>query len=107
MRTLLTGAGGYLGLHVVRELLEHGHRVTAVVRSSGKLGPFAGDPALTVVEMDLEHDARVAEVLPGHEVCIHAALIWGDPGSELQLRDTAVAVRLFEAAVRAGLTRCI
>jgi UDP-glucose 4-epimerase len=107
MRTLVTGAGGYIGLHVVRELLEDGHQVTAVVRAPAKLGPFASDPRVTVFEADLEDDTRVAQMLPGHDVCVHAALIWGDPGSELELRDTAVAAKLFDAAGSAGVTRCI
>src|SRR5262245_10375167 len=107
MRTFLTGAGGYIGLHILRELLEAGHQVTTLVRSPAKLGPFAPHPRLSVVETDLEHEARIAQVLPGHNVCVHAALIWGDPGSELELRDTAVAAKLFDAAGRVGLTRCI
>lgn len=107
MRTFLTGAGGYIGLHILRELLEDGHQVTAVVRSPGKLGPFALHPLLRVVETDLEDEARIAQVLPGHDVCVHAALIWGDPGSELEVRDTVVAAKLFDAAGSAGLTRCI
>jgi UDP-glucose 4-epimerase len=77
------------------------------VRSPGKLGPFARHPRLRVVETDLEDEARIAQVLPGHNVCVHAALIWGDPGSELEVRDTAVAARLFDTAGSAGLTRCI
>ena len=107
MRTLLTGAGGYIGLHVVRELLDDGHQVTAVVRSREKLGPFARDPRLKVVETDLVREARIARVVAGHDVCVHAALIWGEPGSELEGLDTAVAVKLFDAADRAGVARCI
>ncbi len=107
MRILLTGAGGYIGLHIVRELLEDGHELTALVRSPGKLGPFARAPGLSVVEADLEQEARVAQALEGHDVCVHAALIWGEPGTELELRDTAVAAKLFDAAGRAGLARCI
>jgi UDP-glucose 4-epimerase len=91
----------------LRELLEDGHQVTAVVRSAGKLGPFPRHPRLRVVETDLEVEARIAQVLPGHNVCVHAALIWGDPGSELEVRDTAVAAKLFDVAASAGLTRCI
>lgn len=107
MRTFLTGAGGYIGLHILRDLLEDGHQVTAVVRSAGKLGPFAQHPRLRVVETDLEDEARIAETLPGHNVCVHAALIWGDPGSEFEMRDTAIAAKLFNAAASACFARCI
>lgn len=55
----------------------------------------------------MEDDARIVQVLPAHDVCVHAALIWGAPGSELELRDTAVTAKLFDAAGRAGLTRCL
>lgn len=107
MQTLVTGAGGYIGLHLVRELLEDGQHVTAVVRSPDKLGPFARDPRLRVVVADLQDDVRVGAVLRGHDVCVHAALIWGEPGIELEVRDVAATAKLFEAAGRAGLTRCI
>ena len=38
---------------------------------------------------------------------MHAALLWGDPGSDLELRDTVVAARLFDAAGRAGVARTL
>ncbi len=107
MRTFLTGAGGYIGLHILRELLEAGHRVTAVVRAAAKLGLFVAHPRLSVVETDLEDQGRITEALLGPEACIHAALIWREPGSELEMRDTAVAAQLFQASERAGLERCI
>jgi hypothetical protein len=37
-RRSMTGAGGYIGLHILRELLKAGHEVPAVVRSPEKLG---------------------------------------------------------------------
>lgn len=107
MKTLVTGAGGYIGLHIVRELLGDGHHVTALVRSPDKLGPLASASRLTVVEVDLEDEARVNALLPGHDVCVHAALIWGDPGSELEVRDVAVTAKLFNAAGKSGLKRGI
>ncbi len=107
MRTLLTGASGYIGLHILRSLLEDGQRVTAVVRSAEKLGPFANDARLEVVEADLEDHSRFIAMLQGHDTCVHAALIWGDPGAELELRDVATTAKLFDAAGHAGLSRCI
>lgn len=107
MRTLLTGASGYIGAHIVRELLEDGQRVTAVVRAAGKLGPLANAPDLEVVEADLQDHSRFVALLQGHETCVHAALLWGEPGSELELRDLVATAKLFDAAGRAGLSRCI
>ena len=107
MRILLTGAAGYIGCHIVQRLLAEGHRVTALVRSPRKLGPFLEDRRLEVVESDLAQETRFARLLAGQEACIHAALLWGAPGSELELRDTAVAARLFDAASRAGVQRCL
>ncbi len=107
MRVLLTGASGYVGLHVLREMLERGHAVTAIVRSPGKLGPFAQAEGIIVVEADLDETARVARALEGQEACVHAALLWGAPGEELEMRDAAASARLFDAAGRAGVSRCV
>lgn len=107
MRTLLTGASGYVGLHILRELLEDGHRVTAVVRSPERLGPFAGDPRVEVVVADLEDGRAVRAALSGHDVCVHAALVWGEPGEEIAAPDVAVSSTLFDAAGNAGVERVI
>lgn len=107
MRVLVTGASGYIGLHVIRELLVDGHDVTAVVRSPAKLGPLAQTPGLRIVTTDLEQRSVVAPALAGQDVCLHAALVWGESGTELEMRDPAVAARLFDDAGRAGVARCM
>ncbi len=51
---LLVGGTGRTGRHVLRQLLERGVSVRAVVRSAGRLPPDAArDPRLTVIEADL------------------------------------------------------
>ena len=107
MRILVTGAGGYIGLHIVRELLAGGHAVTALLRSPGRVGPRAATPGLNGGEADREQAERVRQTLEGQDCCVHAALLWGEPGTELELRDVAVAARLFDSAGRAGVGRCI
>jgi len=106
-RIFVTGATGYLGLHIVGELLAHGHAVTALVRSPHKLGPLGAAPGIRVVTRDLDEGAPPRDTLAGQDVCVHAALLWGQPGTELELRDTAAAAQLFDAAGRAGVARCI
>jgi len=106
-RIFLTGASGYIGLHILRELLAAGHLVTAVVRARYKLCELGTHPSLQVIEADLEDSVRIANELPGHQICIHAALIWGDPGSELEARDVAITAKLFDSCAIAGISRCI
>src|SRR5229473_3724686 len=107
MRIFLTGASGYIGLHILRELLTAGHEVTALVRSPTKLGPFVHAAKLRIVTADLVQEDRVLQALEEHQVCVHAALLWGETGAEFELRDTVVAAKLFAAAGRAGIARCI
>lgn len=108
MRVLLTGATGYIGLHILRELLDAGHDVTALVRSPEKLGIFSKLPCLKIIEADLEQDTALNGVLEGQDVCVHCALIWSDKSdSELSLQDTSIAAKLFHTAGRAAVKRCI
>lgn len=64
-------------------------------------------PRLEIVEIDLEDTKRVAGHLREHDVFVHSALIWGDAGMEYELRDTAIAAKLFEVARNAEVERCI
>jgi UDP-glucose 4-epimerase len=107
MRIFLTGASGYIGLHILHELLTAEHEVTALVRSPAKLGPFLQAPKLRVFTADLAQGDRISEALQGHDACVHAALLWGEPGTELELPDTIAAANLFDTAGRVGVLRCI
>ncbi len=107
MRVLLTGASGYLGQHLLGELVAEGHEVTALVRASARLGPFAQHPQVRPRVGDLARDDDVVDAIAGQEGCVHAALVWGDPGDDLELRDVVAAAKLFAAAGRAGVGRCV
>lgn len=108
MRVFLTGASGYIGLHILSDLLDAGHEVTALVRTKYKLGLVAERSGLKIIEADLTQTFEMERALGGHDVFVHCALIWGaEPGSELSLQDTSVAAKLFNAAGRANVKRCI
>lgn len=71
MRTLVTGATGFIGRHAVRALLEAGHDVACLVRSRGKSG--LDDPRLRLVEGDLTDAASLARALDGADAVVHLA----------------------------------
>lgn len=76
MRVLVTGAAGFIGAHVVRQLVQQGDQVTALVRPGGDTGRLA-DVAASVssVAADLEDRATIERVLAAHvpEAVIHLA----------------------------------
>ena len=53
MTALVTGASGFVGRYLVRELLSRGQEVIAVVRPSRELPSFATDERVEVVRADL------------------------------------------------------
>jgi UDP-glucose 4-epimerase len=53
MKALVTGAGGFLGRYLVSELLETGHEVVAMVRSSSWVPEALSRPGVEVISCDL------------------------------------------------------
>ena len=81
--------------------------MTCIVRSHANLGPFEQHPQSNVIRGDLEDDQLVSNTVQEHDILVHAAILWGAPGTEFEMRDTAVAAKLFEAAANSGIKRSI
>jgi putative NADH-flavin reductase len=69
MRIFILGATGSIGRELIDSGLERGHRVTAFVRSPGKLAPRAG---LDIVTGNPLETASIRAALPGHDVVFSA-----------------------------------
>lgn len=107
MKVLLTGATGYLGRPLLRELVAAGHDVRAMSRSP--------QPALDGVEWvraDLKTGEGIVDAVSGIESVVHAATLSGIQNGEAKARyilfhpahtDVGGAERLVEAARRAGV----
>lgn len=85
---LVTGAGGFIGSHLVQTLLDRGHRVRALVRysSHGGCGFLAGLDAapgdrLEIVRGDVTDARCVREAVRGCGTVFHLAALIGIPYS--------------------------
>jgi nucleoside-diphosphate-sugar epimerase len=72
MRIALTGATGFIGSHVLSDLREHGHEVTALVRDESHAQAVTARGATAVV-VDLYDPRAVASALSGVDGAIHTA----------------------------------
>lgn len=113
MRVLVTGGAGYIGSHVVSELLTHGFSVGVLDNLS-----FGGQSLLSVwshprfefLRGDLRSEEDLKVAVAGAEAVIHLAAIVGDPACKRD-PDLATAVnldaslRLIEHCRRAGVRR--
>src|SRR5258705_13826597 len=91
MRIALTGPTGFIGSHVLAELQQHGHEVTALVPDDAHANAVAG-PGVRPVVVDLYDRPAVVSLLSDADGAIHTA----SPGDETSADlDSAV----FEAPI--------
>lgn len=79
---LITGGAGFIGAHLVGQLLEEGHRVRAIDSLLPQVHGGNGRPAYLEAEVDLvEGDVRnpdmVRKALVGVDAVVHLAAGWG------------------------------
>jgi nucleoside-diphosphate-sugar epimerase len=109
MKVLVTGHRGYIGVHLVALLKEHGHDVIGC-----DLGLYDGCAweAVTPADRDLRKDIRAIEAqdLEGLDCVMHLAAISNDPMGDLDEELTLsvnrdASVRLARLAREAGVSR--
>src|SRR5438034_5812261 len=93
MKVALTGATGFIGSHVLTELREHGHEVTALLRDQAQADAVAARAANRTV-VDLYDRPAVASLLSQADAAIHTA----SPGDATSAdMDSAVADAVVDA----------
>jgi dihydroflavonol-4-reductase len=73
MKVLITGAGGFIGSHLVADQLKRGRKVTAVDIKVEALQPLLSNPNLQVIKGDFTDRALLDPYLSGQDVCFHLA----------------------------------
>lgn len=120
MRVLVTGAGGFIGSHVVEELLGHDYHVRALVHYNSEssegslryLAPEARTGGLEVVFGDVRDGHFMMDVTEGCDAVLHLAALIGIPYSYVapgSYLDTNVrgTLHVLEAARVRGLRRVV
>ena len=106
MRILLLGAGGFIGRHILSELLASGHEVRAVARDVASLR--AMEPAAEWVAIDLARATDAEGWMPhlaGIDCVINAAGVLRGP--EMHAVHVAMPQALHAACKRAEVRRVI
>jgi nucleoside-diphosphate-sugar epimerase len=98
MRVALTGATGFVGSHILKELQENGHQVTALVRDQTQADVVKASGANAAV-VDLYDRQAVVSVLGNAEGAVHVASPGDTTSADL---DSAVVDAVLEAFAGTG-----
>ncbi|HVB59025.1 MAG TPA: hopanoid-associated sugar epimerase [Candidatus Acidoferrales bacterium] len=109
MTTLVTGATGFVGSHVARQLVGAGDSVRVLVRPSSNLQALEG-VAVEKVEGDLRDAASLDRAMNGVRRVFHVAAdyrLWARNPTEIYESNVEGTQRLFQAAARAGVGKIV
>ncbi|TMM42440.1 MAG: NAD-dependent epimerase/dehydratase family protein [Actinobacteria bacterium] len=98
MKIALTGATGFIGSHILAELRDHGHEVTALVRDDAQADTAAARGATPIV-VDLYDRPTVTGLIGKADAAIHTASPGDATSADL---DSAVADAVIEAFAGTG-----
>ncbi|MCG6870322.1 MAG: NAD-dependent epimerase/dehydratase family protein [Gammaproteobacteria bacterium] len=109
MKTLITGATGFVGSAVTRKLLEQGGTIRALCRARSNTRNLSGLP-VEIMTGDLTDTASLQRAVAGCEALFHVAAdyrLWV-PRPEVLYRSNVRGTRdLMRAALEAGLRRIV
>lgn len=105
---LVVGGGGYIGSHLVEQLLKAGHHVRVLdsfIYGQNALEDLKDNPNLEIIEGDVTDIFQVTQALQDVKAVVHLAGIVGDPACSLDDNLThhvnVVSTRLLREAVKA------
>jgi putative NADH-flavin reductase len=93
MKIALIGVTGNVGTRLTAELLRRGHQVTGIARNPSKA---ASCPGLSLKEGDVKHQAKLVQLLRGHDLVVHSVMF-----------ESTNVLNVIEATKKAGVRRLL
>ncbi len=109
MKTFITGATGFIGASIARELLRDGREVRVLVRPGSDTSNLTGLD-VEIHRGDLRDSASLESGLKGCDVLYHAAAdyrLWTRTPQEMYRINVDGTAAILEAALRNGLSRVV
>jgi dihydroflavonol-4-reductase len=109
MTTLVTGAAGFLGSHIARQLVARGDEVRVLMRASSTNRAIA-DLSLEYVTGDLRDPASLDRAMKGVKRVFHVAAdyrLWAKRSQDIYDSNVGGTKNLLDAAKRAGVEQLI
>jgi nucleoside-diphosphate-sugar epimerase len=108
MQTIfVTGATGFIGTALVRQLLNDGFRVRAMCRTSAK-GAALGAMGAEIVQGDIQQSTNLRALIEGCDTVYHVAAALGGGSASLQYNVNVQGTRnVIKAAHEAGVDRFV
>lgn len=98
-KVVVTGGTGFVGRHLLPQLLAAGARVTCITRATSRRDHLPA--GVDVVRADLGSGAGLQEALRGQDICIHMAALLFGLGWQDYLRANSRAARVLVTAWQA------
>ena len=90
-KIIVTGGAGYIGCHVVEELIKSNYHVVVIDRMSfddNSLNSVKGNKNLTIIKDDLRNLNNLQDCLDGSEAVIHLAALVGEAACNISEEDS-------------------
>ncbi|MEK7484803.1 MAG: NAD-dependent epimerase/dehydratase family protein [Planctomycetota bacterium] len=109
-KVLVTGATGFVGSHLVQQLLNQGFEVRALVRNPEQLGALRNADAVEIFPGDVTQSEAVNQATQGVSIVFHLAAVvhfWGKYKKQMQTINIQGTQNVVQACLRSDVQRLV